>query len=105
MMMLGDAARNGLRVIGIIGRFVRGGAKISDNNSLLLEMLFEGFLQAETAMIRAQRDGGFGGTGPVGALQSRGLFNEFQHRRNALLDLISAVEINFVGAPNGVADI
>src|SRR3989442_8824249 len=69
-------------------------------------MLLEDFLQFIAAMIGAQSEGrGAAGGCLADSRRSGSLVNKFEHRRDALFDLVPATEVNFVRAADGIADV
>ena len=92
--------RHRLRKIRIIGGFFGTGAKICHAHASLLEMLLDGFLELEAAVIGAESNGrGFPGHRDLRLVQ------ETQQRSDALLDLVAAIEIHLVRAADGIADV
>ena len=73
-------------------------------NAQLAQVFAQRFLERETAMVRANRDGDFS-SGIAGGGSGLGLFQKIQHGENALFDLVAGVAIRLKRAPDGVADV
>ena len=91
-----------LREIRIIRGFPRAGPEIRHAQGTLQQKFFERFLQLVARVVRADRDRDGLVAGQRGALA---LLDEPQQRHDPLLDLIAAVQIDFVRAADRVADI
>src|SRR5437773_987644 len=103
--MLCDALRDSLGIKRIISRVFGVSAEVADQMALLLQILLDGFFQLEAGVIRANGDFGLHDRDWPVELQARSLLDEFEQRREPLLDLIAASHINFQSAANRIADI
>ena len=105
MLAFRNAPSHGLGVIRIVGGLCGVRAEVRYRDALFVKIVAQHFLELKAAMVGAN-----GHAHPAGRSRAAGghagsLIDEFQHRGDALLDLVAAVEIHLVRPADRIADV
>ena len=101
--MVRHALRHRLRVIRVIARFAVGRPEVRHAHAALLQVLLQRLFEFVAAVIRPDGNGRRPAT-PL-PCPRLAVLDERQQRHDPLLQLVTAIEIDLVRTPNGIADV